>query len=191
MVDDDKSLVESDDFDESALTPEEQTLFARIPQMTGSSKKAAYLAYRSCGFPIAQSCILAKTTKQTVAYWRKKDKAFAKFEGSQLQRLQATLGNDVIKFEFIRNMRLLLHGDMGIITKAINDVNEITPREYELYKALRRFYTPQDLLTIEKILDPEKHKDSGPVTINLTWGSRLEIDTPSVEGEYRDLDSED
>ena len=155
------------------LPSEEETLLARIPLLAGSSKKAAYLAYRSVGFPITKAADLADTTIQTVHKWRKIDPVFKRIEEEELQRLQDTVGYDVIKFEFMRNMRMLLHKDMTLIGKAFNDLESMTHREWELYKALRKFYTANEMLTIEKIINPEKHKDNSPVKIVLTWGNRL------------------
>ena len=185
---------------EEGLTSEETTLLARIPLLTGSSKKMAYLAYRSCGFTITQSCDLAKIKRTIIHHWRKVDPTFRKFETTQLGYLQATIGNDVIKFEFLRNMRLLLNFDMQLISKAMINVNigngtseGLSPREYELFKNLRRFYTPADMLALEKILNPEKHRDNGPVIIQLTWGSRvgLENNLPQLTSNILEGDSID
>lgn len=178
---------------ESGLTSEETTFLARIPILAGSNKKAAYLAYRSCGFTIKQSADLVGCTLQNVHHWRKNDKVFRNIEQNELSTLQSTVGNDVIRFEFMRNMRMLLHHDMKLIAKAMIDVNlSLSPREYELFKNLRRFYTPADMLALEKILHPEAHKDNAPVTINLTWGSgavdRISQSAPKdyIEGEVTD-----
>jgi len=185
---------------EEGLTSEETTLLARIPLLAGSSKKAAYLAFRSCGFTINQSCQLAKCTRGNLTYWRKNDSTFKKFEETQLGHLQATVGNDVIKYEFVRNLRMLLNFDSQLIAKAMVNVNigdakteGLSPREYELFKNLRKFYTPQDMLALEKILNPEKHKDSsGPVKIILSWGGRMEVAASNTaEGEYREIDEDE
>ena len=186
---------------EEGLTSEETTLLARIPLLSGSSKKAAYLAFRSCGFTINQSVQLAKCTRGNLNYWRKTDPTFKKFEETQLERLQKTVGNEVVKFEFMRNFRMLLNFDAQLISKAMVNVNigdakteGLSPREFELFKLLRKFYTPADMLALEKILNPEKHKEgSGPVNIVLSWGGRLENNTPQltasvVEGEFNDID---
>ena len=177
--------------EDSDLTNEENTLLARIPLLAGHNKKAAYLAYRSCGFTVGQACDLANTTKTSIQQWRKSDKVFKRFEEEELANLQSTVGNDVIRFEFMRNMRMLLKGDMTLIAKGITDLANMTPREYELFKALRRFYTPADMLALEKILHPEKHQDTS-VTIKLSWGGRIEapqLTTPDVEGEFIEVDN--
>lgn len=171
------------------LPSDENTLLARIPLLAGSNKKAAYLAYRSCGFTITQSCDLADIHISTVHKWRNTDKVFKRFEEEELSKLQETVGNDVIRFEFMRNMRLLLHHDMKVIGQGIAGIETLTDREFELFKALRRFYTPQDLLALEKILHPEKHHD-GPIKITLSWGNRLSSSEPDLEleeGNYREL----
>ena len=179
------------DIDES-LPSDENTLLARIPLLAGSNKKAAYLAYRSTGFTITQSCDLAEISLSTVHHWRKVDKDFKRFETEELQRLQDSVGNDVIRYEFLRNMRMLLKKDMQLISKGISNLEGMSPREYEIFKALRRFYTPQDLLALEKVLHPEKHND-GPITIKLSWGPRLVTtgspDDDILEGEVRELNS--
>jgi hypothetical protein len=171
--------------EDSELLPEEQTLMARIPFMAGSNKKVAYLAYRSCGFTVGQAAELAGTTHQNITSWRKTDKTFKKFEDEELDRLQKTVGMDVIKFEMMRNMRLLLQSDFKVIAKGINALEDMSPREYELFKNLRRFYTPNELLTMEKILEPEKHQ-SQQVVFSLTWNTRLST-APVIEGTAREL----
>lgn len=181
---------------DEGLTSEETTLMARIPLLAGSDRKYAYLAYRSTGFTIRQSAQLVGVNLSTVKRWREKDDTFRKIESNELQRLQETIGNDVIRFEFLRNMRMLLKSDMKVIAHGINNINDLSPREFELFKNLRRFYTPSDMLALEKILHPEKHKD-GPVTIQLTWGPRLISndnsmqENDSIEGEYKVVDDGD
>lgn len=160
------------------LLSDEQTLMARIPLLAGNNKKVAYLAYRSCGFTIGQSCELARCTPTSVHNWRKSDPVFRRWEQEELPNLQKNVGPDIIKFEFMRNMRMLLRSDMMLIAKGMSDLEHISPREYELFKNLRRFYQPAELLALDKIISPTKH--SGPVTFHLTWGTRVEV--PQIEG---------
>lgn len=161
------------EFDDVNLPSDEQTLLARIPLMAGSSKKAAYLAFRATGFTIGKACDLAGTTRQSIQNWRNSDPVFRMWEQEKLQELQSSVGNDVIKFDFLRNMKLLLHQDMSIIAKAMLGLDELSTREYDTYKNIRKFYTPSDWLALEKILAPEKHRDTGPIHITLNWGNRL------------------
>ena len=182
-------IVESAILDEHQLPSDEATLLARIPLMAGSEKKAAYLSYRSCGFPITQSADLAGVTLKTVHHWRKVDPVFKRIEQEDLAQLQESTGNDVIKIEFLRNMRLLLHADMKVISKGVNNINLLEEREYDYFKTIRRLYTPAELLSIEKILHPDKHHD-GPVTIKLSWGNRqvdAQLEAPAIEATYKEL----
>lgn len=175
-----KTTPEEDD----ELLPEEQTLIARIPALAGNNKKVAYLGYRSCGFTVGQACELAGCTKTSVHNWRKSDPVFARWENEELPRLQKDLSVDIIKFEFTRNFRMLLKSDMLLIAKGLSDLENLTSREYELFKSLRQFYKPSELLAIEKILAPERHSNT-PTVIKLSWGSRL--DSPVIEGEVKEL----
>lgn len=174
-----------EEFDDIDLPSDEQTLLARIPLMAGSSKKAAYLAFRATGFTIGKSCSLAGTTRQSIHNWRNSDPVFRMWEQEKLQELQSSVGYDVIKFDFLRNMKLLLHQDMTIIAKAMLGLDELSSREYDIYKNVRKFYTPGEWLALEKVLTPEKHRDNTPIHITLNWGNRL------PENNMREVDSID
>lgn len=173
--------------EDDELLPEEQTLMARIPYLAGNNKKVGYLAYRSCGFTVGQSCELAGCTRVSVQNWRKNDPVFKHFEDYELQTLQKTVGPDVIKFEMMRNMRMLLKSDMMLIAKGMTSVEDMSSREYELFKNLRKFYTPTELLQIDKLVSPGKHIES--VTFNLTWGTRVEV--PQIEGSSQEIEDGD
>ena len=188
-------LIDIDELDtnDGDLPSDETTLLARIPILAGSNRKAAYLAYRSTGFTVTQACDLAEIHISTVHKWRKSDLVFKRFEAEELQHLQESVGNDVIRFEFLRNMRMLLKKDTVLIAKGISDLEGMSEREYELFKVLRRFYTPADMLALEKVLHPEKHQD-GPIKITLSWGGRLatrevdnDLEIDVVEGDYKEL----
>lgn len=186
MVNYQTAMVTSDD--DVELPSEEETLIARLPLLAGSSKKAAYLAFRSCGFSIERSVTLAGTTKTSIQQWRKSDPVFARWEQEKLQELQASIGNDVIRFDFLRNMKLLLHQDLTIIAKAVElGLDKLTGREWEIYKNVRKFYTPSDWLNLEKILAPEKHQEA-KIVVNLSWGGRLPgTDDTLIEGTSREV----
>lgn len=172
---------------EDNLPSDEQTLLARIPLMAGSPKKAAYLAYRSVGFTITKSCQLAGTTMASVHQWRKSDPVFREWEQERLQELQSRVGNDIIKFDILRNMKLFLNADFELICKAmVKGVDSLTPREFTLYKEARKFYTPEQLLTIEKVIAPEKHRDATKLVVNLNWGNMP--DSLVVDGEAHELE---
>lgn len=178
------------DFDDVNLPDDEQSLLARIPLLAGSSKKMAYLAFRATGFSVGKACELADCTRQTVQNWRKSDAVFADIEQNRLGDLQSTVGNDVIKFDFLRNMKYLLHADMQLIAKAMSEgLDELSSREFEVYKNVRKFYTPSDWLALEKVLAPEKHQEVRPINITLSWGNRIDPNM-LVEGEAKEVPDE-
>lgn len=170
--------------EDDELLQDEQTLVARIPFLAGNNKKVSYLAYRSCGFTVGQSCELAGVTKTSVQRWRKEDDVFKRWEDEELPNLQANVGPDILKFEFMRNMRMLLKTDMLLIAKGMSNLEGMSAREYEIFKGLRRFYTANELLSLEKVMHPEKHSN-GPTQVILTWSNRVEV--PVLESTAREL----
>lgn len=181
------------------LSPEEATLLARLPLMSGNdtvqNEKASYLGYRSTGFTISQSCELAGVTRPQVTHWRKTDPVFARWENEELPRLQKEIGNDIVKFELLRNIRMFLLKDSQLIMKSVKEgIEKLSPREYEYLKAIRPMYKPSELLAMEKIISPEKHQ-TGPMNIILNWGSRVNNDNDmEIEGtavEVPELDGPD
>lgn len=177
------ALVDWEQTDE--LPSDEHTLLARIPIMAGSSKKWAYLAFRSTGFNVTTACQLAGTNLSSVYQWRRNDPVFAEFESTRLKELQDSVGPDLIKFDFMRTMKVMMHIDFKIVSKALTlGLDSLTAREYDVYKDTRKNYTPAAWLAIEKVLAPEKHKDNGPVHIHLEWGNRTAI----IEGEATEVE---
>ena len=176
-------------------TSEETLLLARIPLMAGSDKKALYLSYRATGFGVHEAAELAEVQISTVNKWRKSDKEFKEFETTRLQELQSTVSMDVIRLEFIRNMRMMLKMDFQIIHKALFEMTDMSAPEWSYFRDIRKHYTPNDLLAIEKALAPEKHQTK--VTIKLTWGNdRAQIlesnYTEAIEsGEFVEIEAPD
>ena len=175
-------------------TSEETLLLARIPLMAGSDKKALYLSYRATGFGVHEAAELAEVQVTTINKWRKSDPAFKEFETNRLQELQSTVSIDVIRLEFIRNMRMMLKMDFKVINKALFDMTDMSSSEWAYFRDIRKHYTPNDLLAIEKALAPEKHQTK--MTINLTWGNDraqiLDGNFESVEsGEFTEIEAPD
>ncbi len=137
----------------------QEALLSRIPHLAGGPRMAAmkadYLGYRASGFPIRQACHLAGITQATLSRWRASDKAFADWETNRLQELQASVGKDIVHLEFIRNMRLSMRADFGILYKAVHNLASLTDREFQYLKRIRSLYSPQDLLAITRALMPE------------------------------------
>ena len=161
------------------------SLMARIPAGAGSNKQQRYLAYRSTGFSVSQAAELCGTTPHYVRLWRKQNPAFKRLEDDYLPQLQSQVGNEVIRMEYLRNMRLLLAKDAQLFMEFYRDPDALGEREWEYFKLARKHYTPSDLLALEKILHPEKQIQT--VNVRLSWGSSS---TETLEAEYRETEEE-
>lgn len=167
-----RSDVEPDDY--------EEMLKARIP-LNNNPRKASYLTYRSAGFSVRESCMLAEISFATVLKWRREDPEFRSWEGERLDWLQQNLAHDLTQMEFMRNFRLALRRDFKLLYKANYNLGGMTDREYDLLKVIRKHYTPQDLLAIQKALEPD--------TDRLPPGGWRESLTVTVEGRQVDDES--
>jgi len=163
------------------------SLMARIPVGSGSDKQQRYLAYRSTGFSISQSAQLCGVRVSTIRAWRKLNPLFRRMEDEYLPQLQQQVGNEVLRMEYLRNMRLLLAKDAQLLMNFFVEPESLSEREWDYVKSVRKHYTPTDLLALEKILHPEK--DRGQVTVKLVWGSGTREET--VEGTYREDDEDE
>ncbi len=161
----------------------EDALLSRIPFMVGDSKKADYLSYRATGFSVSVACQLAEVERTTVNKWRKTDKAFKSFEETRLEELQKSTSADVLRLEFLRNMRMIMKKDFEVIGQALFEQSEMTDREWAYFKQIRRHYTPNDMLALEKTLSPENHRDT--LEITLSWGST--DDSVTVDGDFTEV----
>jgi len=136
----------------------EQALLSRISHMSGSEKvaeaKADYLGYRACGFPVRQACYLSDNTEQTIRRWRKSDPEFARVETEELSTLQSSVSRDLIQLEFLRNMRMAMRTDAKILYKAVQCLDALTNREFKHLQRVRGMYSPSDLITMTRALNP-------------------------------------
>ena len=166
------------DFDEEA--PEsEAMLMARIPLLSGSVNKVHYLSWRAMGFSIRESCQLSDVTEATVRRWRKEDEDFADWEGQRLRELQKSISQDILRFDFMRNMRMAMSRDSQILFKAACDLTSLTEREYDYLKKIRGYYTPSALIELDRATAPEL-ADDGSVMAQLT----VKIGKEDIEDEY-------
>ena len=151
-------------------------VIAQIPGLFGSSKRATFLSYRAIGLTERQVCSIMELSRSTPSIWRK-NQYFKDFEYNHLYELQSTISTRLIHLGFVRNMIQLLVKDSALIRKAFTDdgLMEMTDREFALYKHIRGQYTASELLSIEKALAPEKHKEN--LIINLTWNNGEQIET--------------
>ena len=165
-------LVEADDV--------EEMLKARIP-LGNNPRKASYLSYRACGFSVRESCALVPVHFGTVKVWRRDDEEFRQWEsGEKLAWLQSNVAHDLQQMEFMRNFRLCLKMDKKVLYKAALSLSLLSEREMEILKVIRKHYTPQDIIAVQKALVPEPD--------HLPPGAFRKSVTVTVEG--RDVDEE-
>lgn len=161
-----KSDIEPDDY--------EEMLVARIP-LSNNPRKASYLSYRAAGFSVRESCALVPVNFGTVKKWRREDSEFREWEsGEKLAWLQSNVAHDLTQMEFMRNFRLCLRLDKKILFKASLSLATLTDRELEVLKVIRKHYTPQDIIVVQRALQPEPDQ--------MPPGSYRESITVTVEG---------
>lgn len=157
----------------------QQALLSRIPHLKGGPKtaelKAEYLGYRATGFPIRQACYLADINHSTLTRWRAADPEFADIETNRIQELQDSVGSDLIRLEFLRNMRLGMRLDFKILYTAAHHLESLTDRQFKYLQGIRRLYSPQDLMSISKALAPESEVgDFAEMVMSITK-TRMEV----------------
>ncbi|KKN17586.1 hypothetical protein LCGC14_0964520 [marine sediment metagenome] len=166
VVESGKSDIEPDDY--------EEMLRARIP-LGNNPRKASYLSYRAAGFSVRESCALVPVTFGTVKAWRRDDEEFRGWEsGEKLSWLQSNVAHDLTQMEFMRNFRLCLRLDKKVLYRAALSLESLTPKEMEILKVIRKHYTPQDIIAVQRALQPEPD--------HLPPGSYRETLTVTVEG---------
>lgn len=172
VVESGKSDIAPDDY--------EEMLKARIP-LSKNPRKADYLSNRACGFSVRESCMLASVKFGTVKKWRREDEEFRRWEsGDGLAWLQSNVSHDLMQMEFMRNFRLALRLDKKILYKANYNLAGMTDREHEVLKVIRKHYTPQDIIAVQRALMPEPdHMPPGSYKESIT----VTVEGQQVEGE--------
>jgi len=80
------------------------------------------------------------------------------------------VADDVLRAEFMRNMKLALRRDFRVLYKSGYNLEGLSEREFDYLKLVRRHYTPSDLLALERALAPDVQSDGGGgvhVTVNV------------------------
>ena len=182
VVESGKADIEPDDY--------EEMLQARIP-LSNNPRKASYLSYRAAGFKVREACTLAEVQFRTVQKWRRDDEEFRNWEsGEKLAWLQHNVASDLISMEFMRNFRLCLRLDKKVLLKASLSLSLLSDREMEVLKLVRKHYTPQDIIAVDKAMQPDG--DAMPPgayreTLSITVEGRQVEDETTRRAAARDL----
>jgi predicted small metal-binding protein len=161
------------------LDPTEEALFSRLPLLSHNSK-ADWLGFRACGFSVREACNLAEVTEATVRHWRNTDPVFKEWEEKRLPELQHGVASDILRLDFLRNMKLIFKKEFRLFWKALYNWDKLTSDEHRYLRTARSHYTPQDLLALEKALAPDAGEGDGRrggVTVQVI------VDERTVESE--------
>lgn len=162
----------------SAEADAETILEARIPLLTGSANKMRYLSYRAMGFTVKEAAGLTDVTLSTVNSWRFNDPEFKEWEGRLIGELQKSMAGDLLRMEFMRNMRLAFNRDHQVLYKAACSLGGLTDREFAYLKMIRPLYQPSDLVALDKAVAPDL--EGGRVTATMT----IEVSGAAVSDEH-------
>lgn len=143
-------------------------VMAQIPSLFGDSDKATYLGFRALGIRPRQAMELLGLSMDTLEMWKQETPELEHFEYERLPELQSKINADIIRLQFMRNMTLFLFQDSRIISRSLNEMESMTPREYTYLRGVRRFYSNADFLNLQKALEPEKHRAN---TLVLSFGN--------------------
>lgn len=157
-------------------------VMAQIPGLFGDSEKATYLGFRALGFRKGQVLELMGLGDMDYDKWVAETPELEDFEYHRIGQLQSHINADIIKLQFMRNMTLFLFQDSRIVGKSLTDFNELTNREYNYLRSIRRFYSNSDLLSLQKALEPEKHRNN---TLVLSFGNAMFEVVEEDEGQTR------
>ena len=168
-------------------------VLAKIPGLFGLSGKATFLAYRAMGLNVEDTLVVMELDEDQLEYWRKSDEEFLQFEGSNLNRLQSTLGPELIRISFMRNMAMFVSQDSKILRKSlVYGLDSLDKREFDYTMKVRGSYTPGDLVAMNRAMGEDI--GDAKVVINLTWGPGQQQSLEHIDGEYKllgDPDAED
>lgn len=171
----------ADQLDQYLANPEDtDTALAMVPTLFGVSDKATYLGFRALGLKPSQALETMGLDEEYLDYWRDTDPAFLNWELTNLRRLQKESASEIIRLGFLKNMALFVAKDATLIRKALLDMDALSKREFSYLLKVRGHYTPGDLFSLEKALNPGAHQDN--LTINLSWGSNMESPQEVIEG---------
>ena len=115
-------------------------------------RKSVYLSYRVTGFTVAEALQLTGMVGQTLRNWRKTDPEFCDVEKNRLKEVRDQLAKDVVRLEYLRNLRLVLKKDFDILRVAVKDIEKLAQRDFQYLLKARQHYTPQQLQAIEALL---------------------------------------
>lgn len=156
---------------------------AQIPSLFGVSQMATYLGYRALGLTTQQALLMMHEDEDALDYWALTNPQFKKFELEALPLIQKYAAKELIRLGFMRNQTLLMAQDQRIINKALErGINQLSKNEFDWLKTIRKHYTNADFLAIEKVINPEDHREVVQ-EVHVSWGNESFKQAELIDGE--------
>ena len=103
-------------------------------------KKRLFLSYRLCGFGRDEAMDLAGISRRTLYHWRQRDHDFDAIGRKTLPELKKTFTQEIVYWEYVRNLRMVLELDSRLLDKALDRSEGLTRREWGQLRAIRTRY---------------------------------------------------
>lgn len=150
-----------------------------LPSYFGTSSLATYFGYRALGLSSKQALLMMHEDEDLLDNWRATNPTFDKFEQESLPLLQRYCAKELVRLGFMRNMTLLMAQDERVIENMmLVGIDNLTRNEFRYLQTIRKHYTNNDLLAIEKVINPEAHAPK-LTEVNISWGNES-----MLEGNY-------
>ena len=104
-------------------------------------KKRLYLSYRLCGFGRDEAMELAEISRRTLYHWRQKDPEFDRIERKTLPELRKTFTQEIVFWEYMRNLRMMMAVDEKLLEKAVLTPEDLTRLDWAQLKSMRKMYS--------------------------------------------------
>jgi len=133
----------------------------------GTPAQREYLGYRYTGFTKEQAAKMSGITMYDVDEWASEDEHFKDIDSrlSWDRPLRVHVRREVLEHIFSRNLRIALDIDRKVLEKARDEWEELSRDELLYLMNIRKFYTAQELATIEKVLSGQSGVDFNIVAL--------------------------
>lgn len=163
-------------------------VMAHIPSLFGTSFKATYLGFRALGFTPKQALQLLGQDESVIEVWQKETPEMVVFEYEKLPELQSKISADIIRLMWMRNATMFLFRDQQIIGESMAGLDEMSSRDYQYFRTIRRMYSNNEMVALEKAISPERHRDQ---TIVLSFGNKNYEIIDGDQGRYYETEDND
>ena len=88
---------------------------------------------------------LAEISRRTLYHWRQKDPEFDSIERKTLPELRKTFTQEIVFWEYIRNLRMTMAVDERLLEKAVLTPEDLTRQDWVQLKSMRKMYSENGL----------------------------------------------